>query len=110
MTHKSVNPLISALVEERAHARNLGQPLSEPLSSKAQKIKQQWAKLNGTKKSSKLYGIRSTALKAIEQWRNQAVVLDAASWKRSPTAGGYAIAVPCSRQWNQMYKLSKNFC
>ncbi|MCC5670363.1 helix-turn-helix domain-containing protein, partial [Nostoc sp. CHAB 5784] len=40
---------------------------------------------NGTKKSSKLYGIRATALKVIEQSRRgQAVVLDAVSWKRSP--------------------------
>ncbi len=40
---------------------------------------------NGTKKSYKLYGIKATALKAIEQWRRgQAVVLDAVSWKRSP--------------------------
>ncbi|MBD2513044.1 hypothetical protein H6G91_38775 [Nostoc muscorum FACHB-395] len=63
-------------------------------------------------KSSKLYGIRATALKAIEQWRRgQAVVLDAVSWKRclAEFAIAYAIALSCTRKWNQIYKLSKNF-
>lgn len=46
MTHKSVNPLIWALVEERADSKDHAQPLSEPLSFKAQKIEQQWAKLS----------------------------------------------------------------
>ena len=46
---------------------------------------------NGTKKSSKLYGIRATALKAIEKWRrDQAVVQDGSVMEAMPTAVNYA--------------------
>ncbi|WP_206759187.1 hypothetical protein, partial [Nostoc flagelliforme] len=46
---------------------------------------------NGTKKSSKLYGIRATALKAIEQWRRgQVVVQDGSVMEAMPTAVNYA--------------------